>query len=430
MQTRNLPHIASLAFNEPLLLEPAYARVFFCALGQEIGAGRLIDSSGAVIESAQMPEVTAGYLGSSSIGTDRGYDVQQGIAQLSVSGTLVSKAGSLRPYSGMTGYNGLITRIEMAIADPDVKGILLDMDTPGGMVAGAFDAADMIARFREHKPIWALANDMHCSAGQLIASACSHRLITQTARVGSIGVIMAHSNYAGQLEQAGIEITLIYSGNHKVDGNPYQKLPDAVREDFQRRIDATRLQFAQKVSEHSGLSLQAVMKTEAQVFTGQEAIDVGLSDALVINADALNLMADTLNTKIYPTGGRMSQKANATTIEVVAQTTNDVVPAVSSASATLTTEQLNAAVTAERERMTGILGCTEAKGREGLAAELANTPGMSVADAQRLLASASISAQARTDTALDTMMASAPQTLGTGSAAALSDADDLDNIPV
>lgn len=80
--------------------------------------------------------------------------------------------------------------------------------------------------------------------------------------------------------------------------------------------------------------------------------------------------------------------------------------------------------------MTGILGCQEAKGREGLAAELANTPGMSVADAQRLLASAAISVQARTDTALDTMMASAPQTLGTGSAAALSDADDLDNIPV
>lgn len=78
MQTRNLPHIASLAFNEPLLLEPAYARVFFCALGQEIGAGRLIDSSGAVIESAQMPEVTAGYLGCSSIGTDTGAECTTG----------------------------------------------------------------------------------------------------------------------------------------------------------------------------------------------------------------------------------------------------------------------------------------------------------------------------------------------------------------
>ncbi|WP_176687436.1 S49 family peptidase, partial [Escherichia coli] len=73
--------------------------------------------------------------------------------------------------------------------------------------------------------VWALANDMNCSAGQLLASAASRRLVTQTARTGSIGVMMAHSNYGAALEKQGVEITLIYSGSHKVDGNPYSHLP-------------------------------------------------------------------------------------------------------------------------------------------------------------------------------------------------------------
>ncbi|EEY8413100.1 S49 family peptidase, partial [Escherichia coli] len=155
--------------------------------------------------------------------------VMNGIAVLPVSGTLVSRTRALQPYSGMTGYNGIIARLQQAASDPMVDGILLDMDTPGGMVAGAFDCADIIARVRDIKPVWALANDMNCSAGQLLASAASRRLVTQTARTGSIGVMMAHSNYGAALEKQGVEITLIYSGSHKVDGNPYSHLPGDVR---------------------------------------------------------------------------------------------------------------------------------------------------------------------------------------------------------
>ncbi len=116
---------------------------------------------------------------------------------------------------------------------------------------------------------------MNCSAGQLLASAASRRLVTQTARTGSIGVMMAHSNYGAALEKQGVEITLIYSGSHKVDGNPYSHLPDDVRETLQSRMDATRRMFAQKVSAYTGLSVQAVLDTEAAVYSGQEAIDAG-----------------------------------------------------------------------------------------------------------------------------------------------------------
>ncbi|HEL5855960.1 TPA: S49 family peptidase, partial [Escherichia coli] len=297
-ELRNLPHIASMAFNEPLMLEPAYARVFFCALAGQLGISRLTDAvSGDSLTAGEAPATLALSGDDGGPRQARSYQVMNGIAVLPVSGTLVSRTRALQPYSGMTGYNGIIARLQQAASDPMVDGILLDMDTPGGMVAGAFDCADIIARVRDIKPVWALANDMNCSAGQLLASAASRRLVTQTARTGSIGVMMAHSNYGAALEKQGVEITLIYSGSHKVDGNPYSHLPDDVRETLQSRMDATRRMFAQKVSAYTGLSVQAVLDTEAAVYSGQEAIDAGLADELVNSTDAITVMRDALDTR-------------------------------------------------------------------------------------------------------------------------------------
>ena len=443
-ELRNLPHIASMAFNEPLLLEPAYARVFFCALAGQLGITRLTDTvSGVTLGAEQMAEPLALFGDDEDMGPKpaRSYQVTNGIAVLPVSGTLVSKTRALQPYSGMTGYNGIIARIQQAISDPDVDGILLDMDTPGGMVAGAFDCADIIARMRDIKPIWALANDMNCSAGQLIASAASRRLVTQTARTGSIGVMMAHSNYGAALKTSGVEVTLIYSGEHKVDGNPYEKLPKEVRADFQARIDATRQMFAEKVAGYTGMSVQAVLDTEAAVFSGQESVDNGLAEQLVNNMDALNVMRDAINkrTMISRGGSMKGTTASADTTQPAATAaanqpvaTADVPAVVVDPATTASVDvsnQVAAAVAAENGRIMGILNCEEAKGRESQARALAETPGMTVESAQRILAAAPQSAQARTDTALDRLMETAPGTVAAGSYSA--DAgDDLLNTPV
>ncbi|EJG5923461.1 S49 family peptidase [Salmonella enterica] len=439
-ELRNLPHIASMAFNEPLMLEPAYARVFFCALAGQLGISRLTDAaSGITLGAEQIAEPLALFGDDEDMGTrpSRSYQVTNGIAILPVSGTLVSKTRSLQPYSGMTGYNGIIARLQQAMSDPGVDGILLDMDTPGGMVSGAFDCADIIARMRDIKPIWALANDMNCSAGQLIASAASRQLVTQTARTGSIGVMMAHSNYGAALKTNGVEVTLIYSGDHKVDGNPYEKLPKDVRADFQTRIDATRQMFAEKVSAYTGMSVQAVLDTEAAVFSGQESVDVGLAGELVNNTDVLNVMRDALNKrKMITTGGNMTQTtAPAATTQSSAtptatQTTASTEPVTTAEVATTDVSALvSAAVVAENDRIMGILNCEEAKGRDTQARVLAETPGMTVESAQRILAAAPQSAQARTDTALDRLMEAAPGALSAGNASAEA-GDDLLNTPV
>ena len=153
----------------------------FCALAGQLGISRLTDAVSGDSLTAQEALATLALSGDDDGPRQaRSYQVMNGIAVLPVSGTLVSRTRALQPYSGMTGYNGIIARLQQAASDPMVDGILLDMDTPGGMVAGAFDCADIIARVRDIKPVWALANDMNCSAGQLLASAASRRLVTQT----------------------------------------------------------------------------------------------------------------------------------------------------------------------------------------------------------------------------------------------------------
>lgn len=428
MQTmRNLPHIAGMAFNTPLLLEPAYARVFFCALAGQMGVNLVRDGSD-VLTLPDMQREAASF-GGERASSHRPYQVVDRIAVIPVSGTMVNKGSWLNTMSGMSSYDQLIGQLKVAVSDPDVDGILLDMDTPGGMVAGAFDCADNIARMREIKPIWALANDMNCSAGQLIASAASRRLITQTACAGSIGVLMAHSNYAGKLEQDGVEITLIHSGARKVDGNQYQALPDDVRTRFQQKIDTTRMLFAQKVAQYSGMALEDVLATEAAVYCGREAVRAGLADEVVLNTDAVALMRDGLGkapVKVIK-GENMSVNVEKKQIE---QQEESMQLTTTGARTQPADDQIAAAVKAENQRIMGILNCEAAQGREAQARALAETPGMTVEDAQRILAAAPQSAQVRSETALDALMAQEGVQAVSAGLTAAQDADDLSDIPV
>ncbi|HAY4173794.1 TPA: S49 family peptidase [Escherichia coli] len=407
MPWNNFPHLAARAFNQPLLLEPTYARVFFSALSDRFGTRRLIDTaSGEVISSDEMNALAMGW-DSSERSRQKSYRVERGIAVLPVTGTLVHKLGYINPVSGMSGYDGIAKRLQQAISDPDVRGVLLDIDSPGGEVAGAFDTADLIARAREQKPVWALASDTACSAAYLLASACSRRLITQTGTVGSIGVLMAHRCVEKALEIAGVDVTLIYAGAHKVDGNPYSQLPDDVRDEFQLSINSTREQFAQKVSDYTGLKKSRVLATEAAVFIGADAIKSGLADQLVNYADAIAVMADALKPKterFMP--GTTETTAETTTKEQTAATTT-VAPVESNA------EQIRAdAASSELARVMAIINCPEAVGREAQAKALAAVPGMTVGQAQAVLAAAPQTAQARTETALDTLMSTeSPETI-------------------
>ncbi len=401
---KNYAHIASRVLNTPLLLEPGYARTFFSALSNRLNITTLMDAEGEQLtgEKIRMP---AANFGASSRDRERPYQIVDSAAIVPITGSLTHKLGRLHPYSGMTGYDGIIAQVTMALGDPQVKGVMLDFDTPGGEVAGCFDTAKQLQSLanQSDKPVWSLCYDMHCSAGMALASSANHRLITQTGVAGSVGVVMAHVDQSKMLDEKGIQVTLIHSGKHKVDGNPYQQLSEQVLSEFQASTDLLRTEFASMVAEHMGLSLEAVLATEAQVYRGQAAVDIGFADAVVNGHEAIAEFTQYLSTqgRTISLGVNMSKQDLP---EQMAGPDNE----------NTDTQGANAtARTDERSRIQAITGHAHAEGRGTLANHLAFNTDMSVEDAGKVLAASPQQEQANTSldagNSLETMMAAEEQ---------------------
>ena len=141
-----LVHLASRLYGTPLLIARSKLDVILSVLGPRIG----------------LPEIDAAVpLPTSKPGTSIG---QPGIAIIPVHGTLVRRAMGLEAASGLTSYGEIAARLDAALADPQVSGILLDLDSPGGEAGGVFELAERIRAANDIKPVWAHANDSAYSA--------------------------------------------------------------------------------------------------------------------------------------------------------------------------------------------------------------------------------------------------------------------------
>lgn len=411
---KNYPQIAARVLNTPLLLEPNYARVFFSALSSRLGITQLEDAQGQILTGEKIRMSAESWMASKSKAntvtrtrTNRYgekellYNIVDGAAIIRVKGTLVHKFGHLNPYSGMTGYDGIVYLTKMAFSDLDAKGVILDLDTPGGEVAGCFDTARILRQLADEagKPLWALCYDMNCSAGMALASAAHRRLITQTGVAGSVGVVMAHQDVSGMYEEAGVKVTLIHSGAHKIDGNPYQALPENVLNQFQSNSDRLRSEFAQLVADHTGLTMDAVLATEAATYRGQEAIDVGFADELVNGHEAIAAFTNHLSSqgRTITLGATMPKEQAADLNTAPAQASEGTEPA---------TATVQTTAQAERARIKAIMKHEAAATRTQLAAHLAYETDMTAEQAGAVLSAAGEETDERLDagTSLDSMM--------------------------
>jgi capsid assembly protease len=279
--------IAARAFNTPLLVEPSKAMAFLSGLGPRI-LGRRVELSGSDVTDAPgtatrpaRASVLAGSLTNDlRQHGDAPYPMVDGIAVIEISGVLIHRGGWIGQSSGQTSYEGIAAQIAAAASDPAVRGVALEIDSFGGEVAGVFDLADRIRAIRATKPVWAFVAEHAFSAGYALASQADRILLPRTGALGSIGVVVLHADLSGQLDHDGVRVTLIHSGRHKVDGNPYEPLPEGVQDDIQREIDVLRFLFTETVAAGRAgrLSQEAAMATEAATFRGADAVAAGLAD--------------------------------------------------------------------------------------------------------------------------------------------------------
>jgi len=275
----NLPYLAQRLFNTPLAIHPKKAEVVMAALADRLGITR--------IESNFAMEDDDGYDWSSQRETrsDPGYDNVSGVAVITIQGTLVQKLGSLRPYSGMTGYNGIRQAFLTALNDPEVEAICLDIDSPGGEVAGCFDLVDVIYNSRGPKPIHAILTESAYSAAYAIASAADCICVPRTGGVGSVGVITMHVDWSQQIKNAGVAVTIITFGDRKAESNPYQPLSDTAFAAIQHDINAMGELFVSTVARNRGMKEKVVRDTEAACFMASDGVALGLAD-MVMTPDA------------------------------------------------------------------------------------------------------------------------------------------------
>lgn len=271
---------------QPVLVSPAWA---------ETAAARMVQLTQANRAGGELP---AGCTRLGEVnGTRRPYEVDQGVAVVSVAGLLVPKLGYIGS-SWVTGYDGLRFQLAHAFADPDVRAVCLDIDSGGGIAQGCFDLVDWTIATKKAtgKPVGAICSEEAYSAAYAIACAADSIAVPRTGGVGSIGVWLMHWDYSRMLEEAGLKPTIIQSGAHKTDGHPYAALPEAVRADWQGQVDALRQLFAETVARARGLDVAAVLATEARCFEGPvgtaEAVRLGLADAVLPPDQAFSALVD------------------------------------------------------------------------------------------------------------------------------------------
>lgn len=372
------PRLHGLLYNRPLLIDSGKADELHVVLqGYAMGQPPALDVEAFRAEARRRPyRVTAG-----------------GVAIVPVTGSLTHRGGSLDAMSGLTSYRYLHAMLSEAEADAEVKGVLLELDTPGGSADGLFELVGRLRGLSQVKPLWGVINEQALSAGYAIASACDRLLAPATALAGSIGVIMMHLDRSAADAKAGRVYTPIYAGFHKADGSPHAPLSDAARDKYQGLVDNVYQVFTAQVAEGRGLALEDVVATQAQIYHAQQAIELGLVDQVVTGLDqALQLFEGAL---VSQAGGSDSvTRAAARTIPEGVTMSDDnqhddgqlAVDQVDLDAARA--EGVAEGQKAERDRVAGILALDAAAGRvDGQLAAMISR-GLAVDDAAAILAEA------------------------------------------
>jgi signal peptide peptidase SppA len=275
-----------------------------------------------------------------------------GVAVISIVGSLINRGAWIGSYSGEVSYEAIKFQVARAAADPKARAIVLDIESPGGEATGAMEAAAAIREAATMKPVVAVVNGMAASAAYALASGAERIVTTPTGVVGSIGVVLLHADFSRQLDEKGITPTLIFAGAHKVDGNPFEPLPDSVREDLQREVNQFYDLFVETVDAgRPRLAPASIRGTEARVFIGAEAVAVGLADAVGTFESVLAELSrgGSRSLSNEPEGTTMDNRQSApAAIAGISQAEHE--GAVSRAR----TEGVAAGTAAERERILGI----------------------------------------------------------------------------
>lgn len=168
--------------------------------------------------------------------------------------------------------------LRQLLADTTVDTIVLDIDSPGGVVCDVPELADEIFAARSKKRLIAACNPMAASAALWIGGACHEVVVPASGFVGSVGCYVMHEDLSAMLERIGVRVTFVQHGDRKTEGNSFEPLSETAQANIQASVDYFGGWFEKALAKYYGISEEKVRRTfgQGRVLTAPEALRVGM----------------------------------------------------------------------------------------------------------------------------------------------------------
>lgn len=205
------------------------------------------------------------------------------IAVLNVFGTISQRMNAFMEFSGGTSTEQLANAFDDAIADESVAAVVLNVDSPGGSVAGVAEVADRIFAARGSKPIIAVANTCMCSAAYYIGSQADEIVAVPSAtNIGNIGALTMHRETSKRDADAGVKYTIVKSVKNKAEGNSVEPLSESAERHMQSRVDAFHGKFLEAVARGRSIDVESIDERfgYGRSYPADDAVRLGLADRI------------------------------------------------------------------------------------------------------------------------------------------------------
>lgn len=213
------------------------------------------------------------------------------VGMLRIEGIILSGRPPSPRQEGVVYSEQMSDILKEAKTDDDIKALVLRVDSPGGSVVGSNEIYEALLEF--DKPIVVSMGEMAASGGYYISCAADRIMVNPGTLTGSIGVIAQMPNVQGLMEKLGVEVNIVKSGRFKDEGSPFRPMTEEEKSIWQNIIDEAYGQFVSIVATGRNLPEDKVRQiADGRVYTGLQAIELGLADETGNLPDAVKLAGE------------------------------------------------------------------------------------------------------------------------------------------
>lgn len=206
-------------------------------------------------------------------------DAPRGIAVIGLQGSLTNRGA-------MATFRANMAR---AVSNADVGTIVLDVDSPGGTVAGTAETGAVVAAAAREKRVIAVADSLMASAAYWIGAQASEVVVSPSAEIGSIGVLAVHLDLSKALDDFGIKTTILRSTPFKAEGNPFEPLSAEAQASIMASVDEAHQDFLRAVAQGRSVTVGRVQQDfgQGRVVSAQRAVQAGMADRVATMSEVL-----------------------------------------------------------------------------------------------------------------------------------------------